>query len=398
MGELGILSPAAPARQADVQQRETRMTNPNAGLPFSRRRFLTATGAGVAAVTLGLGAGPAAAAGRQVRWVSPRGTIEVLDDYPYWVAKKYGYFGDIETTLEPGPMEATATIKLVDQNQSDMGYPSPGVFSLGLAQGIPLTSVWEMGAYDVFDFAFRKGQAVKSLKELEGKTVLLGSAGWAAICNPMFAQAGVDPNAINYAEAGNGWGQALAQGQGDAALSWEGLRAQWGGQGLDFDYLIGRNFSKFPANTFVIRRADFEDADKKKLYEDYLRGWAMGLEFGHVNPRAATHIVMQQFPALQLTPEVATESMMQLANVFRGDFERRKGWGWHDLDSWSLFLKTIKDIGQIPTEIKAEDVIKNDYVAAANEFDKAKVKADAEAYALPDDYAKVDVEKIRARI
>ncbi|MBX6321196.1 MAG: ABC transporter substrate-binding protein [Rhodospirillaceae bacterium] len=374
------------------------MTNPIAGLPFSRRRFLAATGAGVAAVTLGLGARSAAGAERQVRWVSPRGTIEVLDDYPYWVAKKYGYFGDIETTLEPGPMEATATIKLVDQNQSDMGYPSPGVFSLGLAQGIPLTSVWEMGAYDVFDFAFRKGQAVKSLKELEGKTVLLGSAGWAAICNPMFAQAGVDPNTINYAEAGNGWGQALAQGQGDAALSWEGLRAQWGGQGLDFDYLIGRDFSKFPANTFVIRRADFEDGGKKKLYEDYLRGWAMGLEFGHINPRAATHIVMQQFPTLQLTPEVATESMMQLANVFRGDFEKRQGWGWHDLDSWKLFLKTIKDIGQIPTEINAEDVIKNDYVPAANEFDRDKVKADAEAYELPNDYAKVDVEKIRARI
>ena len=34
-----------------------------------------------------------------VRWVRPRGTVEVLDDYPYWVAKKFGYFGDIETLL-----------------------------------------------------------------------------------------------------------------------------------------------------------------------------------------------------------------------------------------------------------------------------------------------------------
>ena len=67
--------------------------------------------------------------------------IEVLDDYPYWVGKKFGYFGDIETTLEPGPSDATATVKLVDQNQADFGYPSPGVFSLGLAQGIPLVSV-----------------------------------------------------------------------------------------------------------------------------------------------------------------------------------------------------------------------------------------------------------------
>ena len=58
-------------------------------------------------------------AAETVRWVSPRGTVEVLDDYPYWVAKKFGYFGDIETTLEPGPSDATATVKLVDQNQAD---------------------------------------------------------------------------------------------------------------------------------------------------------------------------------------------------------------------------------------------------------------------------------------
>ncbi|MBV9246936.1 MAG: ABC transporter substrate-binding protein, partial [Methylobacteriaceae bacterium] len=87
------------------------------GWTIDRRRLLTLTAAGVSASALGLGGSrQALAAGETVRWVSPRGTIEVLDDYPYWVAKKYGYFGDLQTTLEPGPLEATATVKLVDQN------------------------------------------------------------------------------------------------------------------------------------------------------------------------------------------------------------------------------------------------------------------------------------------
>lgn len=366
--------------------------------PMGRRRLLMATGAGVTAVTLGGFGRTAFAQSGAVRWVSPRGTLEVLDDYPYWVAKKYGYFGDLETSIEGGPMDATSTIKLVDQDQADMGYPSPGVFSLGLAQGIPLVSVFQMGAYDVFDFAFRKGEAPADLKALEGKTVVLGSAGWSAICAPMFAAAGVDPASINYAEAGAGWAQSLSQGQADAALSWEGLRAQWTGQGLDFDYLIGRSFSKFPANSFVIRKADFEDPAKKAMYETYLKGWAMGLEFGHQNPRAATHLTMAEFPALELTPEIATESLMQLANVFRGDFEKRQGWGWHDMDGWALYLKTVFDIGQVPTEIAAADVVKNDYIAGANTFDPATVKADADGYELPAEYTAVDVETIRARL
>lgn len=368
---------------------------------LGRRRLLQVSGAGVAAVTLGpLAAHPAFAFERRVRWVSPRGTIEVLDDYPYHVGKKFGYFDHIETTLAPGPLEATACVKLVDQGDSDMGYPSPGVFSLGLAQGMKLLSVWQMGALDVFDIAFRKGEKPKSIKNLAGKTIVLGSAGWQAICDPLLAQAGLAPGAVKYVAAGNGWAQALAQGKGDAALSWEGLRAQWKGQGLHFDYILGRSFSHFPANSFVIRAKDFADAQLRSLYTEYLKGWAMGLEFGHQNPRAATHIVMERFPDLakQMTPDIATESMMQLANVFRGDFAKRKGWGWADLGSWELFLKTVHDIGQVGELIKASDVVKNDFVAGANQFDMAKVKADASGYKLPAAYEKVDVEAIRARI
>ena len=80
-------------------------------LMIGRRRLLTLTAAGVSAATLGTFSGSnQARAADLIRWVSPRGSIEVLDDYPYWVAKKFGYFGDIETTLEPGPSDATATV------------------------------------------------------------------------------------------------------------------------------------------------------------------------------------------------------------------------------------------------------------------------------------------------
>ncbi len=42
--------------------------------------------------------------------------------------------------------------------------------------------------------------------------------------------------------------------------------------------------------------------------------------------------------------------------------------------------------------------MKNDLVDVANSFDAAKVKADAEAFALSDDYKKVDVEAIKAAL
>ena len=329
-------------------------------------------------------------ADNSVRWVSPRGTIDVLDDYAYHVALKLGYFGDIQTTLEPGPIEATAGTKAVDTGQADVAYPSPGVYSLMIEQGSPLVSVFQMGAYDVFDFAFPKGKALASVKDLEGKTVALGSAGWQGICNPEVAQAGGDPTAVQYVDAGPQWGQTLAQGQADAALSWAGLRAQWAAIGLDFDYILGKDWSKFPANSFVIRRSDLEDEALADIYTRYFRAWAQGLEFGWQNPVAATQIAFEALPALNEVFEdkqIAVESMWQLAEVFRGDWATREGWGWHSDKDWDLFLKTAYDIGQLTKDLKAADVLSNDWIAGVNDFDHDAVKQAATDFELSADFA-----------
>lgn len=366
---------------------------------LSRRRLVQGAAAIGAAAALPAGSLTAFAQGtkKKIVWVSPRGTLEVLDDYPYWVGKKMGYFGDLETQLLPAIMEATSSSKAVAEGKADMSYVSPGVFSLGIEQGIDLVSVWQMGAYDVFDIALPKGSPIKTLKDLEGKTIVLGDSGWSSIVDPMIAQGGGDPSKVKYVAAGTTWGQALKAGQADAALCWEGLRAQWKAGGLDFDYILGKDWSKFPANSFQIRHSDYKDASLKDVYTRYLRGWAMGLEFGYQNPRAATEITMAEptitkaLNDLFKDKSVAVESMWELATVYRGDWAKRKGWGWHDLDSWNLFLKITRQIGQLTKDIKAEDIVTNDFVAAANDFDKAKVKSDAMGYKLSADFQAVPV-------
>jgi NitT/TauT family transport system substrate-binding protein len=369
---------------------------------ISRRRLVQG------AAALGVAAPLAASAGRlqafaqdarnSVVWVSPRGTLEVLDDYPYWVAKRFGYFGDIETEILPAIMEATSSSKAVADGQADMSYVSPGVFSLGVEAGIDLISVWQMPSLDVFDIAFNKDNTeITSVADLEGKNVVLGDIGWSSIVDPMVAQAGGDPGLVQYNAAGPGWGAALAEGQADAALCWEGLRAQWFAQGLDFNYVLGKDWSKFPSNSFQIRRSDFEDQALAELYTNYLRGWAMGMEFGYQNPRAATQITMEEpsiGPALNdvfADKAVAVDSMWQLQLVYRGNWDEREGWGWHNVDDWNLFLTTIRDIGQLTRDITAEEIISNDYVAGANDFDMDQVTADASGFELAEEFAAVAV-------
>lgn len=374
---------------------------------MNRRRFLCVAGgavtmAGLAACGGGSGGGSGTTIkGKAVRWISPRGTLEVLDDYPYWVARKMGYFQDVQVSAEGGPLDATGTVKFVDQNKADMGYPSPGVFALALAQGLKLVSVFQMGAANPFDIAVPKGSPIKNVRDLKGKTIALGSAGWQSIVDPILDEGGLDPKSVKYVEAGNSWAQALSQGKTDAALSWEGLRAQWFGQGLDFDYVMGQKFSKFSGNSFVVRQSDLDNQAGRELLTRYLRGWAMGLEFGLKNPRAATQLTIDQFPALkkQMKPDVAVRSLLELSNTFHAIFAARGNqWGSHATASWDAFFKVVHKIGQVSEELSTGKYIKNDLVAGANRFDHAKVAGDAAGYALRPEYKAIDVAKIESTL
>jgi NitT/TauT family transport system substrate-binding protein len=371
---------------------------------MTRRRLLQVSASGLVTTTV-LGMAPSAALARPYEapftWISPRGTIEVMDDYPYWVAKAMGYFGDlgVETAMEPGPSDGTAVVKFLAVEQADIGFPSPGVLSFAINSGMDLVSVFGSGFLDLFNIAFRKGEGMADLKGLEGKTVLLGSAAWQAIADPMFAAVGVDPTTITYVEAGwPTWTTALASGQGDACLAWEGLRADLGAKGLDFDYWLGMRGSPLPSNSLVVRRSDLTDPERLEFLRKYLRGWAMGSEFADRNPRAAADIVFKALPTTLANygPRAGTESLMQIHRTFRGDLSARGGWGEHDIPAWDNFFGILRTIGMSEVEFDTTRYVTNDYIADANAFDVAAVHADADAYVLPDELAAIDMADVEA--
>ena len=367
--------------------------------PLSRRSLLG--GGALLAGGLALGGGSLRASAQEGRnsmvWISPRGTLEVFDDYGYWVANELGYFGDIETELQPGILEATSGGKAVAEGQADMSFVSPGVFSALIEAGTGLVSAWHQVAQETFDFAVAPGSGLTEVSQLDGMRVALGDPGWSLITDPLFAQAGVDPAGVQYVQAGASWAQAVDTGQADATLCWEGLRAQWGAAGLEYDYILGKDWSVFPSNSFQIRQADLEDAALTELYTNYLRGWAMGLEFAHWNPLAATQIVAS-VPDLQASlaesfPDMAVglDSMWQNALIFRGDFANREGWGAHDVPGWQAYFDTLLELGQVTEAISAEEVCRNDFIAGANDFDLEAVKEDARTYALDETFAALDM-------
>jgi NitT/TauT family transport system substrate-binding protein len=334
----------------------------------------------------------------KIVWVSPRGTLEVMDDANLWAAIDQGYCKDqgIDLQLQPGPNDSLAVVKLVGQGQANIGYPSPGVLTSGIDAGIPVILAWEMMLGQVFDFAVAKGSPIKSVTDLKGKTVSLWAPGADVVVNPILVEAGLDPKSVNYVVGGAQWGQLVAQGKADAALAWRGLAAQWDAQGLKLDYLVGKTFSHHPSNGYAINKNDLSDPKKVEIWNRFFKCVAMGLDFSAKNPRAAAQITYEKFPALkeQMTPQLAFDSMWQLdCNYFAGR-EQGKGYGYANIDSWNAYIDTVFKLGQIKTRPKTEDVVTNQFVDAANKFDEAKVKTDADNFKLNDQWKALAVPSV----
>jgi|SoiMethySBSTD1v2_1073268.scaffolds.fasta_scaffold94624_2 NitT/TauT family transport system substrate-binding protein len=370
---------------------------------ITRSTLLRRGAAAGAAVSLGglLNAGSAFGRGsaslETVRWISPRGTLQVMDDFNLWVPIKQGYYKTlgIDAKLIAGPIgDALASTKFVAQNKADMGYPSPGVLTTSIDTGVAVKSVWDMISGQVFDFALPVDSPIKSPKQLAGKTIALGSAGWQVIVDPMLVELGIDPKSVKYVNAGPQWTQAASEHKADAALAWEGLRAQLKGQGLKLKYLIGTTWSKFPSNVYSVRASDLSDASKKDLYTRFLRGVVMGLEFARTNPRAAAQITYRSLPDLAKTlkPQLAVDSMLELAHAYGTSHLRGQGYGFHYAVGWANYLKVIKDLGQTNKQLKNSDVFTNELAIAANKTaDVARARADAKKFKLDKDFAKTKV-------
>ena len=370
---------------------------------LSRREVLRRGAVGAAVLSTGslLTAGKAfgrpEAAVETVRWISPRGTLQVMDDFNLWVPIKMGYFRalGIEARLIAGSVtDALASTKFVAQNKADMGYPSPGVLTASIDSGMGVKSVWNVISGQVFNFGLPANSKIKSPKELKGKSISLGSSGWKVIVDPMLVELGIDPKSVRYVSSGSSWMQAVATGKADAGLAWEGLRAQLAGQGLKLKYLIGTDWSKHPSNVYSIRASDLEDPEKRDLYTRFLQGVVMGLEFTKANPRAAAQITYRSLPDLQKTlkPQLALDSMLELAHAYGTSHLKGQGWGYNDPKGWANYLKVVKGLGQTKKLLPTKDVITNQLQVVANrKADVARARKDAKAFKLDAAFAKTKV-------
>jgi NitT/TauT family transport system substrate-binding protein len=365
---------------------------------FIKKSARTGIGLGIGMSALGtilVGSGEKekGAAMDKVTFITPRGTVEVMDDYNLWVPIEMGYFKELglDVTMEPGPADSFACTKFVDQNQADVGYPSPGILTSSIDTGMKVILAYEMMIGSVWHIAVREDSPMKSPKELAGKTISLMDLGWRSIVDPLLVELGIDPNSVTYVAAGPQWGQFVTQGKADAALGWLALDVQWNAVGLKMKYFRGSDFSIMPSNGYAVRKSDMTDPAKKDVIARFLKASSMGLHFGVNNPQAAAQIVYDRFAAIreQMTPEIALESMRQLAYAYVEGERRGLGYGAFVPEGWQKYLDIIYQLGQTKRHLTLEETITSELIPQANAFDRKRVEKDAKNFKLNDTWKNV---------
>jgi NitT/TauT family transport system substrate-binding protein len=327
-----------------------------------------------------------------VTFIVPRPTLEVMDDYNLLIPKELGYFEEmgLDVTLQAGP-DAFACTKFVDQNQADVGYPSPGILTSSIDTGMGVILAYEMMIGSVWHLAVRKDSKYKSPKDLAGAKISVFDVGWQVIVDPLLVELGIDPASVEYVAAGNQWGQMVTQGKADVALAWLALDVQWDAVGLNLKYFRGSDFSVMPSNGYAVRKSDLQDPKKRDILVRFMRGSSMGLHFGRFNPQAAAQITYDTYPGVreQMTPEIALESMRQLAYSYVEGERRGLGYGAFVDEGWEKFLTIIHDLGQTSRKLSVEETITHDLIKDANKFDRKRVEEDAKAFRLNDTWKDV---------
>jgi ABC-type nitrate/sulfonate/bicarbonate transport systems, periplasmic components len=319
---------------------------------------------------------------KKVVFVVPR-SMECMDDMALWAADYMGYFKQEGISFEMQQAFGTTDIKMIATKNAKFGWPSPNLTLASIEQGLPVISVAQADAVNIFGMAVRSDSGIKTWADLKGKTVALGDAAWATIAAPTVTAAGLDPQKdIKYIVSGDSRYQMVAEGKVDALFTWISEYDQLKGQGFKFNYLDGNKVLPVCANS-VITNTDYLKSDPK-MVRGFVRAWAKGIYFVKCNPEAAADIVLNKFPSIQISWEGAIGCANgRIEQAFGTTPEDTKsildaGIGHHFPDKWQNVINWAQKTGAIKGKVALNKAFTNDFVDKS--WDKAKVEADAKAY------------------
>lgn len=281
-----------------------------------------------------------------------------------FLAWKRGYFREagLDLQVDDGTGSGVA-VQLVGAGQYDLGEAASSSIVLGRDRGLDIRSIYTIFRATDSGLIVPKG-AGTTAKDLEGKKILYTAASVEGpIMAPFLKAGGADPGKVELVNVDfNSKVPAYVAGQGDAVATTVPFALPFVNRKRPSDFIM---FSKYGfvlpgAGFFATEKTLRERATQVKAFVRVMnRVWTEIKEQNLFAEAAAAAVEIRRDQKLD-----AEEIRLQLEsyrNYFDSDAAKGKPQGWQPPEDWNATVDTLRTIGLLKGQGKAQDFYTNDF-------------------------------------
>jgi NitT/TauT family transport system substrate-binding protein len=307
-----------------------------------------------------------------------------------WLAaNNLGYYEDLGLEVEFVATGGSGdAMEQVIAGNADAGNPSAPAFGEAVLVGLDAVNMFTYSSGAIFGIFVPESEGITDIAGLKGKNIGISEPGGGevAFLEAALRAEGIDPiTEVQLIPIGDGGPETLAaldNGSVDAySTAYNDIFALQTA-GVDLLDLTPDIYNTFPARGIITTSKVL--AEKGDAMKEFARGTAMGIYFCLQNEDACRDMMKGAIPAaFEENADGVSQGdlrfQLSLKQVPPADESRI---GAHDVEGTQEFLDLIKSTSDEYQDVAAEDVLNDEFIDYANDFDRAAVEEDAASYEL----------------
>lgn len=295
-----------------------------------------------------------------------------------FVGEELGYFEDEGIKIEEQDAGDLAELAFLDNGQTDLVFTGATEIITGIEAGVEVSVLYEYWQESAEGIFVLEDSPVQSVEDLEGETVGLASDSDLQFLNIALSTVGLDESAVKTIVVGDQGGvvaKALKDGKIAAMSGSTGDQRALAGAGVDIRDVTPDETKATPGQSFIAMTD--EVAKNKDLYDRFFRAWAK-----------ASHASIQNDDVLIAMGKIhIPEAMLDMVQAKVGLEQSKKAkpvgefYGQLRPDVWERVAASLLKAGGVKKQVPVADHLDDQFIAPANDFDKAEVDADVAAWA-----------------
>ena len=299
--------------------------------------------------------------------------------YPLVVGEALGYFEEegIEVNLLPSDT-SIPYVAFVQNGQADVAMLDATETLNAVLAGTGISTVYEVMQNAPEGIAVSPESGITEMSALAGTTVGLVTDRDRSFLQAALEISGLTLDDVDTVVLGES-GPTLAAAIRDQTVSaiagsvsdWPALKSA----GIEVNLITPEELLASPANTFAMDAGSIEE--KRDAMEGFLRAWSKAIYVSEENPDVVAAMLTEAVPAEWESQEAG---MTLLENVIPMNVSTTERIGDLQTEVWTELQPRLVSSGAVAEEVDVTTFLNDTYIDAANDFDRAEVDAEVQAW------------------